>query len=382
MKRESVIDKARKIRKKSKKQAVMMIAATTSVVWLLLVFVKFIVSHYMGNPIAFSEIVDGILDNILGILPPIILIDLWLENATQDFVSEEMSEQITSTLMSNADTIRLFDDEAKRNFLNTTISTMTTHGDSEAQMAIHAIAPYIQSKYNLRKHFDYGISLWNYPPNSIFDDKEYMMVCETLRYEKQYIVSPMLGRNFRMGFFTENKDLDFHLRKDEYLFREALTIHPQDLEKLIALSEEEKLAFVTDEMALKVFIDHASCKIESVIIDQHGIDVLLNSDHDQNKDTIYVDATFCMPQLKKQTVFLVSVSEPTYGVDIRLSYPRNLYNINMYPFFNDVADALVDEADRGVGNCDVHIRDKWVYPMSGIVFHIDSNSSREELAEA
>ena len=377
MKRESILDKAKKIRRKNKRQAVLMLAAVTAVIWLILVIVKIIVSHYTGNPIGFSEIFDGVLDNILGILPPIILIDFAFEAATQDFVSEEMSEQITSTLMSNADTIRLFNKEAKLNFLNTTISTLTTHGENEASMAINAVAPYIKSQYNLKKYFDYGISLWNYPAHSFFDDKDYMMVCETLRYEKQYISSAVLGHSFRIGFFFENKDLDKHLRKNEYLFREALSIYPQDLDRLIRLSAQEQMNFVTNEMVLKVFIDHAPCKIESVSITDIGIDIALSSTHERNKDTIYVDATFCMPQLKKRSTFLVSISEPTYGVDIRLSNPRNVYNVTMFPFFNDCEDALVDEADRGVGNCDVHIREKWVYPMSGIVFNIDTDVSQE-----
>ncbi len=381
MKRDRIINKAKTVRKKSKKQAVLMLAAATFVVWLLLIFIKLIVSHRTGNPVDFSEIFDGVLDNILGILPPIILIDFAFEAATQDFVSEEISEQITSTLMSNADTIRLFDDETKLNFLNATISTMTIHGENETSMAINAIAPYIKSQYNLRKHFDYGISLWNYPPHSTFEAKDYIMVCETLRYEKQYISSEILNHTFRIGFFTQNKELDRHLRKNDYLFREALSIHPHDLKKLICLSAEEKLNFVTNEMVLKVFIDHTPCQIESVFISDIGIDVIFSSTHNRNKDTIYVDATFCMPQLRTQTTFLVSIVEPTYGIDIRLSYPHNVYNVTMFPFFNDVQDALVDEADRGVGNCDIHIREKWVYPISGIVFIIDTNSSENTSAE-
>lgn len=377
--KESVIEKAKRIRKKSKKQAVMMLAAITSVVWLVLLFVKIIVSYYIGDPVELAEIFDGVLDNILGILPPIILIDFAFEAATQDFVSEEMSEQITSALMSNEETIRRFDDEAKRNFLNTTIATLTTHGEREADMAINAIAPYIKSRYNLRKHFDYAITLWDYPENYMLPNEHYMMVTEKLRYEKQYIVSEVLGESFRIGFFAENKDLDLHLRKDEYLFREALTIDPKDLEMLSNLSDQEKIDFVTNEMGLKLRIDRNIPVIQNVVINDLGIDVLLSCDHDRSKDTFFIEIEFGMPQLRQRTTFLVSVSEPTYGVDIRLSYPRNRYTINMFPFFNDLADALVEEADHGIGNCDVHIREKWVYPMSGIVFNIDALSEPEEI---
>lgn len=377
-KKENLIDKAKRIRKKSKKQAVLMLAAITAGIWLVLILAKVVYSHYVGNPVDMGQIFDGILDNILGILPPIILIDFAFEAATQDFVSEEISEQITSTLMSNSETIRLFDDEAKLSFLNATVTALTHHGEREADMAMSAVAPYIKSQYNLRRHFDYGISLWDCSPHTYFPAEEYMMVCETLRYEKQYIAGEVLNQKFRIGFFTQNADLDKHLRANDYLFREALTVHQAELEQLIRLSPQEQIDFVTTEMALKVFIDHAPCTVESVTISDIGIDVAFASTHDRQKDSIYIDITFCMPQVKKQTTFLVSVSEPTYGLDIRLSYPRNVFQVTMFPFFNDVADALVDEADRGVGNCDVHIREKWVYPMSGIVFNINTDAAQEQ----
>lgn len=372
MKKESNIARAKRIRKKSKKQAVFMLASITAVLWLVLIFVKIFYSNRSGGSIDFWSILDDIMDNLLGILPPMILIDLAFEAVTQDYVSEEMSEQITSTLMSNPETIRLFDNDVKRNFLNTTISTITTHGEDEAKMAIGAIAPYIESKFNLRKHFDYNISLWNYPSQSILEHRDYIMVSETLRYEKKYIASDVLPPTFKIGFFTQNSDLDKHLRKNEYLVRESLIIYQDDLEKLCRLPIEEKLAFVRDEMALKVFINHGICEIEAVNITDIGIDVTLSSSHILTNDTVYIDVAFCMPQMKKNATFLVSISEPTYGVDVRLTYARNEYNVEMYPFFNDFEDALVDEADRGVGTCDIHIRDKWVYPLSGIVFTITS----------
>ena len=71
---------------------------------------------------------------------------------------------------------------------------------------------------------------------------------------------------------------------------------------------------------------------------------------------------------------MVSVTEPTYSVNVRFDYPRNVYNADMYPFFNDSEDALVEDADRGVGACNINLRDKWVYPMSGIVFSVEQQN--------
>ena len=75
MNRPSTVRKDKKKRKKSKKQAVLLLAAITAAIWILLVLIKVVVFFYLGRPIGLAEIFDGILDNILGILPPIILID-------------------------------------------------------------------------------------------------------------------------------------------------------------------------------------------------------------------------------------------------------------------------------------------------------------------
>ena len=153
--------------------------------------------------------------------------------------------------------------------------------------------------------------------------------------------------------------------------RESLVITPDDLDRLIALSPKERTHFVENEMALKVFIDHQACKVVDVSISHLGIDVVIESSHSRKKKEIVVDINFCMPQIKRRTTFLVSITEPTYSPAVQFTYPRESFNVTMYPFFSDTGDALVEEADRGAGTCDVFIQEKWVYPMSGIVFVID-----------
>jgi hypothetical protein len=319
-----------------------------------------------------ASIWDNILDNLLGILPPLILVDLLFEYLTQDYVSEEMSEQITDTLMSNPETIRLFDDETKHRFLDATISTLVNHGEDEQDMAISAIAPYIKSRYNLRKNFDYNITLVRDSVGEMFDPEHYITVKETLSYSKHYIASPTLGSTFYIGFFANNADLDKSLRGQDFLFREALTIRQEEMQKLIFMTDEQKREFVVNNMQLTVTIDKARCMIEKVSIDAHGIIVQLCSTHDVTQDTLFIKTAFCMPQLREEKVFLVSIGEPAYNVNVRFDYPRSTYNVEMYPFFSDSGDALVEDSNFGVGSYEICIRDKWVYPMSGIVFAIDT----------
>lgn len=366
--------KNEKIQRKGRKHAVIMLAAITTAVWFVFLVLKIVISKRAGIPFSAMDIIDGVFDNILGILPPIIIFNFAFEYFTQDYVSDELSAQITSTLMSDPETIKLFEDDAKRNFLKATVSALSSQTEDEANMAMAAIDPYIKSQYNLRKYFRYNINLRSYPSGSIFGNSKYMMVCETLKYTKQYISSPVLSNRFKIGFFVENSELDKHLRGQEYLMRESLVIAAEDLEQLIALSPEERIRFVKNEMSLSVFIDHKACEIVDVYISRFGIDVVMESSHSRKNKEIPVDINFFMPQLKKRTTFFVSITEPTYSPGIQFTYPREDFHVTMYPFFSDTGDALVEESDRGSGTCDVFIQEKWVYPMSGIVFVIDELS--------
>lgn len=364
-------EKRKKIRHRSKKNAVIILGLFAAAVWLAILLFKILHAHANGESVDFISILDGIGDNVLGILPPLILIDLVFEFITQDYVSEEISEQITGTLMSNPETIRLFDDTTKRNFLNATIDSLVTNGANEAEMAKNAITPYIQGRYNLKKYFTYNITLREDPVSPLFDTPEYLTVNETLCYEKYFIASEPLCETFSVGFFTCNSDLDKNLRGQTFLFREGLTIRPEELAHLCAMSPEEKIRFVTNDMCLKVYTGHNRCEISSVTITEVGIEVALRAKQKLTGNMAYIEVAFCMPRLKTEKIFLAAVTEPTYSVNIRFDYPRSGYKVEMYPFFNDMDDALVEDADRGVGSCDINLRDKWIYPMSGVVFSIE-----------
>ena len=366
--------KRKAIRRKSKKHAVVMLGLYAIAIWLVILLIKFLLAYSNGESIDFPSILDSIGDNVLGVLPPLILIDLVFEFITQDYVSEEISEQITGTLMSNPETIRLFDDDTKRSFLNATIDSLITHGKDEAEMAENAITPYILGRYNLKKYFNYNITLRESTVTPLFDAAEYITVNETLYYEKYFIASDPLGETFNVGFFTCNGDLDKNLRGQTFLFRESLAVHSEDLAKLCAMTDEEKIRFVTNDMCLKVYTSHHRCDVSSVSITDIGITVTLKAQQPVTDSKAYIEISFCMPRLRKEKIFLVSVTEPTYSVNVRFDYPRNVYNVDMYPFFNDSEDALVEDADRGVGACNINLRDKWVYPMSGIVFSVEQQN--------
>ena len=369
--------KEQKDRKKNqirnKKRDVIFLGVAVLVFWLVLLIAKILYAHSNGENFDFIGMFSDIGDNILGILPPLILIDLVFEFVTQRYVSEEISEQITGTLMSNPDTIALFDDETKSKFLDATINSLVKNGENEAEMVRNSIKPYLGSHFNLRKYFTYNITLRDEAVSPLFASKDYYSINEKLGYEKYFLASEPLGKKFSVGFFTSNTELDRYLRGQTFLFRESLTIRREELDALCAMTDEEKKSFVVQDMSLIVYIGHERCELTNVQINEVGILAEFTSPQPIG-DTTYFEVAFCMPRLATEKIFLAAVTEPTYSVNIRFDYPRSTYKVEMYPFFNDVEDARVEDANWGVGVCDINLRDKWVYPMSGVVFRIEEKN--------
>ncbi|HIW74370.1 MAG TPA: hypothetical protein H9684_08595 [Firmicutes bacterium] len=338
-----------------------MLALITTAVWLILLLIKHIVSG-----VDLASLFDDILANILGILPPIILFNFLYEYLTKEHVADEMTEQITQTLMSNPQAIDLFDEQPKKDFVRATIQTLV--GDEESEMVYGVVEPYLSQHYNIRRFFRYSITLRDYTDNPLFPSDRYMRVYEDLKYKKHYIGDNTLPPRFQLGFFVSNAELDRELHKQTFLFRENLTIDEAELRAMAAWSDEEKRAFAEKEMSLRIFIDDLPCTLEHVVIDPNGILVDLSSRHNAGKQELKIEVMFNMPQRKGYSEFLVSINEPTYSPNIQLSYPESTMQVTMFPFLNDGDECLVQNAMRNTGSCDIYLQEKWIYPMSGVVF--------------
>lgn len=355
--------------RRNRKQAVIMLAAITTAVWLVFVIGKIIITSYIGEKFHIMDVVNSIFDNILGILPPIIIFNFAFEYLTQDYVSDEISEQITSTLMSDPDTIQLFEDHVKCDFLKATISAMAKQETDESNVAMQAIQPYLESRFNFRKNFQYFIDVSDYPDDEIFKSDAYLRVSEELHYIKQLAASVSFEQTFKIGMFIENEMLDRHLRKNEYLMREALNIHPCEMKKLLQLAPDMQKKYILNTLKVRAYVNNISCDVTDARITANGIEVSFHSSHITNEKEYKIDITFCMPQSKEHTSFWVSIPEPTYSPTIRFSFPQNM-QATMFPFFNDLEDAVVEQAQRGLGSCNISISEKWIYPVSGAVFFL------------
>ena len=365
------------IYKKNKKRMMFFLIVGTTLIWIILLLLKVFLWG-----LDFYDLLDDITANILGILPPLIIFNFAYEKLTQDISAIEMSEQITETLMSDPDTIALFTKEQRRGFINSTITSLV---DQRAcAMVQGCLEPYINadSPFNIRTYFDYNIQLLHdIPQNSIFNPDDYFFLSETLQYNICYLNSKSdedLPNDFYAGLFFDVENLDYALRtgkeksccdeKIPFIFRENLKIKQEDLEKILNLSREELINFVKTFIKLKIKIDNEPAEITNVVANGTCIKILFHSGHSAKKDGHSVRILFHIVQLW-DSEFQVALSDPTYSPKIQLSYQPDKMDVDMYSFFSDTIETSVGNAfEKDHGMYNVIVTNKWIYPMSGMVF--------------
>ena len=119
MKEQSEIrQKAHELVKKVKNQNFMWLYLATIFVWVILFLIKLFL---WGMDI--QGLVSSVLDNMLGLLPPMFIFDFVYEKLTREASSMETSEKIAETLMGDPETLALFSEEQRRTFINSAISS-------------------------------------------------------------------------------------------------------------------------------------------------------------------------------------------------------------------------------------------------------------------
>ena len=173
--------------KREKKRNYVILYTVTLVVWLLLVAYSFLKGFFNGE-----EFVVNVVNNIIGILPPILIFDFFNEKLTKESDTIEMSNQITETLMSNPETLELFSEEQKKNFIRSAVSSVVRDPDA-ADMLNDTLAHYLSGKVigKIRTSFDYDFVLEERLPavyETLLEKQEnYFYVQEKLCYTVKYL---------------------------------------------------------------------------------------------------------------------------------------------------------------------------------------------------
>lgn len=351
-----------------------------------------------------SEFLINIINNIIGILPPILLFDFFYEKISNQSSSIEMSKKITSTMMGQPDTLKLFNVEDRRKFLESTVNSVIDDEDLTA-MILDNVNRYVIDPESLdvriRKEFTYNIELDEDLPRdyeAIFDDvkeasKKYFLTQEVLSYTAKYFKKDLENkREVCIGFTFSNERLDDALRDkvqiyDEYerevetqsrksyfVFRESLDVYDSERERLLEYlraddgkTTEKKFA---DFFKLQLKIDSKLCALKRVILREGGIIAVFDPGEQFTIEDYSVSVIFSMPK-KWGSVIEVAIVDPTYSPKITFSYPRDLMKVDMYAFLNKSDDTSLSQVHEQMnGYYDIRLRE-WVYPISGMVFDVD-----------
>lgn len=338
----------------------------------------------MNNFFSGEEFVVNIVNNLIGILPPILIFDFFNEKLTRDASAVEMSTKITETLMSNPETLDLFTEEQRKDFIVSAATSIVKDPDA-VEMVTDNLKNYLNSNlcYRIRTSFDYNFELnGNLPAvydNVLADKKNYFYVQEKLHYKVKYLsdsVNNTASKIIKLGFIFDNISLDSALREksegdifENCIFRESLDIMPEDLESLknfIGSKEAFQSIFKVD-----LQIDSFKAALDSVTVCSQGIVCAFRSEHDTAATEHTIRIIFHMPKVW-DSLIEVALVDPVKAPKISVSYPEDIMDVDMYSFLSKGKESSLEVAHEHFnGIYDIAITSEWIYPISGMVFKIN-----------
>lgn len=334
-----------------------------------------------------EEFVVNIVNNIIGILPPLLIFDFFNEKLTRDSSAMEMSNKITETLMSNPETMDLFTEEQRKRFLHSTIESIVDDEDV-TEMLTDNLKNYLMSDadYRIRTEFIYDFELDKDLPaayNVLTDRDQYFYIQEKLHYKVKYLSdkSNNLDSNeIRIGFVFDNVNLDNVLRErkddsefDKCIFRESLNISQRDVEYLLSLQadRENLMSQFRSLFKLDVQVDGCKGQLTDVSVTGSGVLAKLHTEHDVTRKEHTVRIIFHMPK-KWNSILEVAIVDPTKAPKISVSYPEDVMDINMFSFLSKGEESALEVAhEQQNGIYDIVLNNEWIYPISGMVFTIE-----------
>lgn len=351
---------------------------------IIIIFLVLFIYSYTNGLFSGKEFVVDLLQNILGILPPILIFDFFNEKLSKDASAAETSQKITETLMSNPETLDLFSEEQRKTFISSAIASIVNDEDVTAMISSN-MKPYlaVNPSLQIRTEFSYSFELSEYLP-SVYDDfkdkNKYFYVQERLRYRVRYLSKEVQKKmkDIRIGFVFENKYLDNVLRDindngefDNCIFRESLDITKEDMEYFAGLSKEQLLMKFQSMFKLDVQIDDTQLQISDISVHSMGILVKMKSNVIFGENENFIRIIFHMPK-RWGSVLEIAIVDPTKAPKISVSYPEDDMDVDMFSFLTkgkESALAMTHEHKNGI--YDIALSNEWVFPISGMVFTVN-----------
>lgn len=369
--------------KREKRRNYIILYSVTLIVWLALLLYSF-------NKGIFStdNFVENVVNNIIGIIPPILIFDFFNEKLSRDSYALETSNKITETLISNPETLELFTEEQKKKFIESAVTSIVKD-DLASDMIKESLLNNINDNlnYRIRTEFDYNIELSAHIPEiykTFFSDYgDYLYVQEKLFFRIKSLsgdVDNLNSKEVRIGFVFDNKSLDNVLRDkpknadfNKCIFRETLDISSEDINDIKSFSSNKELFQKVFKLDLQ--IDRYKAVLNEVVVSEKGIVCKFLADHDISAKEHSVRIIFHMPK-RYNSVLNIALMDPTRAPKISVSYPEDCMDVEMFSFFSKSEESSLEVAhEQQNGVYDISINSEWIYPVSGLVFTINRNTS-------
>ena len=379
---------------KNKKNNINSKITWTATAMCFLVAVIIIISGYVFMLVTdpnygFRDFVDSVVGNLIGVLAGFCVFDILYNKLTQDAYAKETSQQIAKTLMGDPETMDAFSEEDKKAFLQSTLVSMLRDDDAVDLLTTNMGKYFDGAKSaRIRKAFDYNITLENtltpeYEKHDFPGVKEnrYYLLDEEFKFTVKYLSGRDVnfsGEYVCLGFAYDKRSLDSGLLEDgkdadfsKCIFNEDLVVTPEAIKYINSIPNDEITSVINDLFVPTLWVDGDGGREEDLVEverKQNGLIFKFRLDYDKTSMEHIVRIYFKMPRLWDH-IFEVTLVDPTKNPHIKLKYKSDM-DVTMYSYLNKEdqsnAGAFIKRADL----YEISIKDEWVYPKSGALFHI------------
>ncbi len=366
----------------------------TATAMCFLVAVIIIISGYVFMLVTdpnygFRDFVDSVVGNLIGVLAGFCVFDILYNKLTQDAYARETSQQIAKTLMGDPETMDAFSEEDKKAFLKSTLVSMLRDDDAVDLLTTNMGKYFDGAKSaRIRKAFDYIITIEDKltPDYETYDfpglkENMYFLLDEEFKFTVKYLSGNDVnfsGDYVCLGFAYDKRSLDSGLLEDgkdadfsKCIFNEDLVVTPEAIKYINSIPNDEVTAVINDLFVPTLWVDGDGGREEDLVEverKQNGLIFKFKLEYDKTRMEHDVRIYFKMPRLWDH-IFEVTLVDPTKNPHIKLKYKSDM-DVTMYSYLNKEdqsnAGAFVKRADL----YEISIKDEWVYPKSGVLFHI------------
>ena len=177
-----------------------------------------------------------------------------------------------------------------------------------------------------------------------------------------------IGSHTAVELLENGHDEDF----SRCIFNEDLVINAKAVEFINELPSNQVRDVISALFMPILRIDNSEDGEDQDVLEverkSNGIILKFKLDYDKMADEHDVSIYFKMPRLW-DSIFEVTLVDPTKEPHIKMKYRAGM-DVTMYSYLNKENQANSGACIRRAGLYDIAIKGEWIYPKSGVVFHI------------